>query len=151
LNWNISDSPICATQRHGAAERPIAAHVQLEQCATIPPVKSLEITFSGFAALCLEQWDTIHVERRDEYPLRVGDLLNAIHVHLARPLTWDEITTMSVDKWDRITQTFSRRVHDAPSSQEGNELVLQRFDFLDGHTLFDGVQFSGGEFRLSLV
>ncbi|KAJ7776624.1 hypothetical protein DFH07DRAFT_766816 [Mycena maculata] len=75
LAWNVADSPLRACQRNGADTKPIAPEFHLAQYATLPPIKSLEIAFSGTAASRLEQWDVIHIERRDGSPLLVGDVL----------------------------------------------------------------------------
>lgn len=123
----------------------------LEQFATSSPVKSLALALCGTAASRFASWGTIHVERTDGRPLSVGDVLNAIHVHLTRPLKWGEITGMPLDDWEGVVEAFNRRVRDTGARDASQELVMLQLDFLDGQTLFDGIQFVGGELQLSLV
>ncbi|KAJ6509725.1 hypothetical protein DFH09DRAFT_1198709 [Mycena vulgaris] len=123
----------------------------LEQFATSPPVKSLVLALCGTAASRFASWGTIHVERTNGRPLSVDDVLNAIHVHLTRPLKWGEITGMPLDDWERVVEAFNRRVRDTGALDAPQELVMLRLDFLDGQTLFDGIQSVGGELQLSLV
>ncbi|KAJ7676268.1 hypothetical protein B0H17DRAFT_1139989 [Mycena rosella] len=147
LDWDAAKSPLDANLQHGSAQFAIGNY-QLGQYASMPPVKSLALTFAGAAASNLGHWGTIHVQRRDGRPLCVGDVLNAISVHLTRRLKWEEIQGMEPDKWERVVGAFNRRVC---AAMGGENSRMQRLDFLDGQTLFDGIQFVGGELRLSLL
>ncbi|KAJ7187171.1 hypothetical protein C8R46DRAFT_1025080 [Mycena filopes] len=50
------------------------------------------------------QWRTFTVRRRDRKPLLVGDVLNAIHQHLALPLTYEETYALGWPQgpWRRV-------------------------------------------------
>ncbi|KAJ7643622.1 hypothetical protein FB45DRAFT_279039 [Roridomyces roridus] len=170
LNWNISTSPLRATQRYGPLESPplsIQPNIHLlSQTATLPPLKSLHIiiTSSSSSSSSLGKLDALHVERTDRDYLTVGDVLNAIHQHISRPLVWHDIIDMSADKWERASRSLQDRAQDAAARPRGDdededdprrELVLQRLDLLDGHLLFDGIQpcpqVGRTYFRLSLT
>ncbi|KAJ7190777.1 hypothetical protein GGX14DRAFT_482605, partial [Mycena pura] len=150
LDWDTAQSPLLALQVYGSASRSIESSFQLYQYAMSPPRKSLLLVFFGSAASRLERWDTIHVAREDGKVLRVGDVLNAIHIHLTQLLTRNEINNLSTDEWVRVEQAFQRRVAATRARGDMSELKMQRLDFLDGHTLFDGIQYFSGEFVLSL-
>jgi hypothetical protein len=127
----------------------MARRSRLAQYATNPPMKFLTLVLSGNAASLLSPWNTIHVQRADGLPLCVGDVLNAIHVHLTRPLRWDEISGMATESWEHILLAFNQRVQASGIREDSGQLVMQRLDLLNG-TLFDGIQCVGGEFHLAL-
>ncbi|KAJ7116665.1 hypothetical protein C8R44DRAFT_212283 [Mycena epipterygia] len=151
IDWDAAASPLLAIQRIGPLARPITENHQLEQHATSPPVNSLMLAFSGPTAIRLAPWSAIYIARTDHLPLTVGDVLHAIHIHLRRPLTWDEIRGMPGDVWERVMQAFNRRVRAAAGNGDQRQYVMERLDFLDGQTLFDGIQLVAGEFQLSLL
>ncbi|KAJ7470825.1 hypothetical protein FB451DRAFT_322532 [Mycena latifolia] len=151
VDWDAATSPFSAILRYGPVSRFPIERFQLEQYTTSPPVKYLTLTVAGAAASLLEPWATIHVERTDGWSLRVGDVLNAIYLHLARPLRSDEINGMPAERWEHVLQAFNRRVRAAEAGGDVRELVMQRRDYLDGQTLFDGIQFVGVELQLSLL
>ncbi|KAJ7161991.1 hypothetical protein C8R43DRAFT_316906 [Mycena crocata] len=151
IDWNTTASPLSAVHRHGRISLPITASFHLEQPATSPPVGSATICFAGTAGWSLAQWGTIHVARTDGSPLRVGDVLNAIHLHVTRRLTYQEITGMQASDWVQAMRGFNQRVQAAGRQRDPRELFMQRLDLLEGHTLFDGIHLVGGEFQLSLL
>ncbi|KAJ7069975.1 hypothetical protein C8F01DRAFT_1078357 [Mycena amicta] len=160
LDWDTSQPPPCAIVRMAPVPRPIQ-HYHLTQLATTPPLTSMLLIIKSTApsfpprpmhsATHLDwPWDTIHVERKDSLALRVGDVLYAIHMHLTKGLTSREVSAMARDEWIRVDNAFRRRVAIARAQGFMGDLKMERLDFLEGHTFFNGMEFWDGEFLLSL-
>ncbi|KAJ6632108.1 hypothetical protein B0H10DRAFT_1937807 [Mycena sp. CBHHK59/15] len=150
LDWNTVVPPHQATHRHGTMSGSIIMGYHLAQYAASPVCYSMTITFAGSIAALLSRWDAIYVERRDRCPLLVGNVLHAIHNHLTKHLTHEEITGLADDEWDRAVRSFNLCVSGA-DRRDGGSLVLSRVDLLSGRTRFDGLHHvGGGEFLLAL-
>ncbi|KAJ7722659.1 hypothetical protein DFH07DRAFT_286756 [Mycena maculata] len=119
---DISYSPVHA-RRCGATTKSLR---WLEEPATSTHLDEVEIVLSSNWA----PWSTFVVRRKDGRTLLVGDVLQAIHLHLTRPLSAQETRALDLPSWP----------YKFPSL---------RFDCLNGCRLFSGLTYLGGN-RLGL-
>ena len=106
----------------------------LAQPASNPPLRSLSIHVVGLPWKCTVRPDPSLPH--ENAVVTVLDVLVYLYFHLRTAAKADEYNSLSKARKREVFQTFERRVGSDPT-QRGKG--LRRVDFLDGHTIAQGL------------